>query len=412
MFTPVDLYCRVSFLFFLLVLIGAIFSPLYASENKSVTSDAKSETRVINLSNSGQKRVLHIRKLPEVPVTVNYLDEVKKENPEAKEIKKLPPGDYAAVVNGQVIYMKEYKDNLKIALSHLNRQDGFGLNGVQTDGSEEPRRSVINELINLRILRCQAELVGIIVPTMHVTQKISEIKKTFPSDELFKAALAEEGITYERLFSGIRDQLLVDLVAEQLSRDYEVRDEQVWSYYYKNKEMFMHPERVVVTKLVYKSQHDAVMTLKKIKDGDSFEDLQKKNIIEDQLDQSQLEDEIERGQLPLKEEKILFKLAVYDISPVLAVGDNYVIYKVLVRKPKEFDDIKEVKEKIKNYLRVENQQEIYNEWLSRSRENAGIKINPAIFGDTDPRTPTLNQEPGTPMDKKKNKSRNEDMNVS
>jgi len=333
------------------------------------------------------KRVLHVRKLEESPTTVNIL---------RKDIKGtyLSGDNYAAMVNSKVITLLEFNEALSHALKQLGNQENQGFSSVAAkESTQETKQTILSELIDSRLIFEEADKMEIEVPTSHIKQKISEIRKGFPSEELFQNAIEEEGIHLDTLKEGIRQQILIDMISERLAREYDISDEQIWHYYNNHKEMFIQPERIRVLKIILNSHSEAQSLLRKIKEGQSFEDIQRKYSLFQDDPTNMMEEELERGQMPAKEEKILFHLTIDDISPVLEIANQFVIYKILEKRPKAYVDAKEAKEKIKKYLQIENQQNIYHDWLKDVREKADIRINPIfLLKNSSSKVPSNNGE--------------------
>ena len=85
----------------------------------------------------------------------------------------------------------------------------------------------------------------ITVPDTDVDARIAEIKKQFPSEEVFTQTLATRKMTLEDLRADQRDELAINrMLADALNEKVTVTPEQIDTFYQQNLERFKQPDQV------------------------------------------------------------------------------------------------------------------------------------------------------------------------
>jgi peptidyl-prolyl cis-trans isomerase C len=144
-----------------------------------------------------------------------------------------------ARVNGQEIKKSDLIDGAQ-AIQMQARQAGQTLNltaGVY--------RQVLDRLITMEVLHQEAKAQKVTVPDAEVQQAVASRKRGFPSEEVYKKALAQAGLTEKDLLDRAREQLMIQkYIMTKLASQAFVSDQAVRDYYEKHKEEQMKvPER-------------------------------------------------------------------------------------------------------------------------------------------------------------------------
>lgn len=148
--------------------------------------------------------------------------------------------DVIARINGRPVTKAEFE----FAVRNLEAQAG---GPVPAERRDAIYRQVLDQIVGVRLLLQEAEARGISVPQADVDGRIAQIRKQFPDEQAFKAALAQRQSSPEKLVSDIREQLSVmKLVEVAVTPQVVVGDEQLKKYYTDNPERFQQPEAVQV----------------------------------------------------------------------------------------------------------------------------------------------------------------------
>lgn len=140
-----------------------------------------------------------------------------------------------AEVNGHPIYRSQ------VERIYLNQ---VGSKGEADDKEEELtyKLSILNELINNKILTDYATRSGITVPESDVDTKVSQIESPY-SKQQFDQFLKKRDMTRKELRQQVRNSLILNrLINRDINSRVSVSDEEIAAYYKKNKSSFDVPE--------------------------------------------------------------------------------------------------------------------------------------------------------------------------
>lgn len=127
--------------------------------------------------------------------------------------------EFAARVNDEVITMAEFNQAVQAAKDNLLRQGDIDF--TTEEGKfilATTQRSILDDLINQRLIRQQAAKMNITVTEEDIRQEIAQLKKGFPSEKLFLETLAEENISENDLKQGIRERLIIEKIKKALTK--------------------------------------------------------------------------------------------------------------------------------------------------------------------------------------------------
>jgi hypothetical protein len=163
--------------------------------------------------------------------------------PQAKNQPIKTQYDYAAVINGEKISMPEFEQSLQSAKDNLLKQSDIDFE------SEEGKfilattqRSILDDLINQKLVKQQADKMNVTVAPEEIAKEIQQLKKSFPSDRLFKETLSEENVNEQELEQGVHDRLIVEKIKKILAKDLEVSDREVNNFVKQNSLVFKTEE--------------------------------------------------------------------------------------------------------------------------------------------------------------------------
>lgn len=240
-------------------------------------------------------------------------------------------------------------------------------------------RAVFSQMLAEKLIEQAAKEANISVDKSEVDQEIEKIKDQFGSEEIFKLALAQNGLTEESL----RDQVTFSLYAFKLStKDVEVKEDEMKSYFEKNKKDFDQPEKVRIAHILVDNEKDAEDILKQIQDGAKFEDLVKsKSMDKTTSDKNGDLGYLAKGQLPKDFEDKVFSTKIGDVvSEVVKTDDGYHVIKVLEKIEEKSATYEDSKVAIKDILLRQKAKPI-NEVLAQLKDKAKIVISKEEYKD-------------------------------
>lgn len=190
-------------------------------------------------------------------------------------VKDLPK--VVAKVNGQEIKKEILLQGAQVAQIRMAQM------GRPVTPSAGFYREVLNELIVITLLQQDAKAQGVTASEQEVQQQIDARKRAFPSEDAFKKALAQSGITEETLRQQARDQISVQkYVQTKLAQNVKVSEQAAREFYEKNKAQIHPPERLHLRHILVladakappadkaKAREKAAGLLKRLQAGEDF----------------------------------------------------------------------------------------------------------------------------------------------
>jgi len=242
--------------------------------------------------------------------------------------------------------------------------------------------SILDNLINEELLEQEAKKAGITVTDEDVNKEIEEVKKNFPSEEDFNAALQQSNMTLDDLKKQIPRQVQMRKLLEPKAKE-SVTDEQVKQYFEENKAMYDTPEQVRASHILVGSNEEAEAILKQLKDGEDFAKLaQEKSIDTASKDAGGDLDFFGKGMMEEAFEKAAFALKTPgELSPIVQTSHGYHIIKFTEHKAATTANFEDNKAEIQESLISNKISELSQTWLTDLKANA--KITNHLKKDTD-----------------------------
>jgi peptidyl-prolyl cis-trans isomerase C len=243
-------------------------------------------------------------------------------------------------------------------------------------------------MVGQKLLRQEVAVRKVVVPDAAVQERIDEIKKQFPSEEVFKQMLSAQKITLEKLQSDQRDALAISKMLEDLLKDkVAASPEQVTTFYQQNPDQFKQPERVRASHILVALQPNADAAakakvrakaediLKQVKAGKDFGALAKQHS-EDPGSAINGGDLgfFGPGQMVGPFNDVAFKLAPGAVSDLVETQFGFHIIKVAEKQPARAIPLDEVREKLKDYLENLNKQRETTSFVAGLRAKGKVEI--------------------------------------
>jgi peptidyl-prolyl cis-trans isomerase C len=248
--------------------------------------------------------------------------------------------------------------------------------------------SGLERTINFALLKNAARAQGITVDTAELDQRISDLRKKFPTEKEFNQALASQGLNENRLREMLNDGLLHKKVIDANVKPPDPpTDEAIGKFYTENPQFFMEPEQVRASHILLRvppdsSEKDKETVKKKmldiqadIKNGKTpFEEAAKQH---SQDPGSAVRggdlDYFPRGRMVKPFDEMAFSTPVGEMSGIVESQFGYHLIKVVDHKKEQKVPLENVKEKIKEFLAQQNLQDATNQYVSKLREAAKIE---------------------------------------
>ncbi|MDZ7860756.1 MAG: peptidylprolyl isomerase [Candidatus Krumholzibacteriota bacterium] len=287
--------------------------------------------------------------------------------------------EVVAVVNGVDITENELSDKIDEI-----KKSGQGNNRMQMGG--QLRREALANMINYELLVMAAEDEGITVSEEDLSERITEIKTGYQSEEQFLNRLKELGMNEaefeKRLAMKIKIQKLID---KQTAGIESPPESEVREYYDSNRDIFKQPEQVSASHILIKvNEEDDSETKKKkreklegilkdIRNGASFS--------ENASLYSEGPSKSKGGNLgffsktdmvqPFSE--AAFSMDKGEISDIVETRFGYHIIKVNDKKEAQTVSFEEARENITTYLEGMEKNEVINNYIADLRAEADIE---------------------------------------
>lgn len=236
---------------------------------------------------------------------------------------------------------------------------------------EQGGESTLNNLISDELLNQEAEKAGVTVTDADIEKEIANIKKNFPSDEEFNAALAQNGLTLESFKEQVPPQVKLRKILEPKAG---VTDEQVKQYYEDNKASYDTQEQVQASHILVATKQEAEAILKQLNEGADFATLAKEK-------STDTTSAVNGGDLGFFQKGVMvaaFEQAAFalknpgDLSPIVETEHGFHIIKLTEHKAAKQSTFEENQAAIKDQLVNQKVSEMANSWIEEVRAKATI----------------------------------------
>ena len=288
----------------------------------------------------------------------------------------------AAEINGVVITKEQFNKELNIHLDRVARQ-GRQLPEGQLAGLKE---DILDGLIERELLYQESKKAGIKVQQQSVDGQLADIKKRFPSEAQFKAALTQMGLTEAEVRAQIERGLAIrELINQQITSKITITDAQTKAYYDNNPQMFKQPEQVKASHILIKvdagdaeaQKKDARKKIEtvqlKVKGGDDFAELAKEYSEGPSKTRGGDLGYFQRGQMVKPFEDAAFSMKKNEVSGIVETRFGYHIIKVYDKKPAQTLAYADVKESLNQRIKQEEVEKQASQYIGQLKKEANIQ---------------------------------------
>ena len=249
-------------------------------------------------------------------------------------------------------------------------------------------QQILPQLVSVEIAKAYAQEQNITVSDEEVDRELAKLKEQIgdqarssgqdlSNQEAYEQALKQNNITEDQVRQDIRENLPVEKVQERVAGDAEPSEEEIQTYYEKNKEaQFTTPAQRCVRHILFnKDQKEKAEEVRKqLEDGGDFAKLAKEN----SQDPGSAAQGGDLGCLGKGETVPEFEQAVFGAEQGEIVGPvqtefGYHVIRVTDIKPAQTRPLKEVESQIRSQLAAEKQSEEFSEWVKEQKKKRDVE---------------------------------------
>jgi len=272
-----------------------------------------------------------------------------------------------AVVNKDIITQKD----LDGFINFMRMQLGSTYRGEELDKKiVSLRADLMERLIEDRLIMQEAKKSGIKINNDKVKARVGQVKKAYPSDTEFQAALKQQGLSQLDIETRIREQLLMYSIIEiKIKSKIAINPGEVTEFYQKNKENLVTPEERQFQAITVESEEQAMRIFGALRNNeDPAKAAERYGAAVNKLNAyagSQLKKEVE---------EIVFKLKPGEVSHPAKINNKYYIFKLDNIVPPKQENLLDAQDKIYNILLDRKMQQGLAAWIEELKKQSYIEF--------------------------------------
>jgi peptidyl-prolyl cis-trans isomerase C len=259
---------------------------------------------------------------------------------------------------------------------------------VPLDQRDRVYRSVLDQLVGVKLLGQEATSQKIAVPDADVETQLAQLRQQFPSEDIFNQALKAQNKTVDMVKADARRTMAISKLLETaLASTRAVTPEQAKDFYDKNPDQFKRPEQVrashilvtvdekadVATKAAAKRKAESL--LKRVKAGGDFTTLAKEHSQDpgSALNGGDL-GLFQRGQMVPAFDQVAFTLAPGATSDLVETQFGYHIIRVVEKKEAGAVPLDEARPQLEQFLQNQNRQKATESFVESLKAKGKVEI--------------------------------------
>jgi peptidyl-prolyl cis-trans isomerase C len=288
--------------------------------------------------------------------------------------------DVLARVDGEPISRAEFERAVK-------NIEGRAGGPIPAERRDEIFRDILDQLVAYRALVQESRARKVTVTEPEVEARIDAIRKQFPDEGAFDKALAERGLSLDRLRADTREEMLVaKLVESEVKPQIDVTESDIKAFYDQNPERFQQPEQVRASHILIRlaeggseeqkkaARAKAEDVLAKVKAGGDFAALARQHSQDGSAQQGGDLNFFQRGQMVPPFEEAAFALQPGQVSGIVESPFGFHIIKVTERRPARTVPLAEAAPRIGQFLTMQRQQEKTEAFINAVKARHKIEI--------------------------------------
>jgi parvulin-like peptidyl-prolyl isomerase len=282
-----------------------------------------------------------------------------------------------AKVNGQIITLSEFQSR-QVAAAQAARIDPAQIGSFLRQNNAHILQDAIDELLILQ----KAQDAGIQAPAQWIDEAIDTIKKEnhLTTEELFQAALAREGLTYDELRQNIERSIIRRIVMQRdIQPKIEASESELRAEYEKRRDKeFTKPATVTLEEILVKEDMGGLDLARQLaqraRAGEDFKELARTYSMAPTRANGGEVGQIAQGDLNPDLEKIAFSLPVGAVSDPLPVEGGYRIIKVVAKTSGSVVPFDAAKGKLHDQVMAERFDKEYEAYMEDLRKTAVVNL--------------------------------------
>jgi len=292
---------------------------------------------------------------------------------------KLP--DVIAKVNGESVTRTELED-------YVRNLEGQAGSPIPADQRDRIYRGVIDQLVGYKLLVQEAKARKVVVADADVDARIAEVKKQFPSEDLFMQTLIDRKMTVDQIKADARrDMSIARLIEAEIAPRVAVKPGQVEEFYKSNPDKFLQPERVRASHILIATAENAdaatkaqakakaQQVLKDVKAGKDFATLARQH----SQDPGSAVNGGDLGFFPQGQMVGPFNDAAFSLKPgatsdLVETQFGYHIIRVAEKQPARTVPLEEVRPRIEEFLQHQNRESETESFVKALRAKSKVEI--------------------------------------
>jgi len=258
---------------------------------------------------------------------------------------------------------------------------------IPADRRDEILRGAIDQLVVYTLLSQESRNRGIKVEDSEIDQKVEQLRSKFPTQDAFTKALAERGMTMDRLKHDARVDLSVTkLMDAEMATEPGPSEQDAKVFYEKNPDRFKQGEKVRASHILIKVDQKAPpaakqkaraeinAVLKQAKAGGDFAKLAQEHSQDGSAAQGGDLNYFTREQMVPEFSKVAFSLKPGEISDVVETQFGYHIIKVVEHQEARTVPFEEVNAQIKQFLGNQKKQQHADAYIDGLKKKSKIEV--------------------------------------
>lgn len=305
-----------------------------------------------------------------------------------------------AEVAGEKILLKDVDAEISTIIDSLKEEYGDELTEDTLDYLNTQRVSVLQQLVQEKILLKKAEELKLIPDEKELNSKIEEQIKSlveyYGSEEDLNKAKESYGYTDESFNEFIKNQVIQEIVVNEITKDITVSEDEISKFYEDNKDIyFTKNEGAYAQHILFETEEDAKEAKALIDSGESsFEDLFEKYSTTEESTENESSDEItypkaeDLGFVEYEQEYFdtdflagFKEVKEGEVSnPVKSSFGYHLIKATDILKEKIVTPLDEVKESISSEVEYQKKYELFQNKLVEWEEEYNLKYSADSIG--------------------------------
>jgi peptidyl-prolyl cis-trans isomerase C len=291
------------------------------------------------------------------------------------------PSHIVAEVNGDYITVEEFTAEFFPLVEGYHTP----LSPQEEKALKTLKEALLDQLIEKRLILSNAQTMGITVSDDELEDAFSYIKKSYPEGEFDEVVHDEASLRQwkEKLYQ----RLVIEKVISRVSQiTAPIDDNTLRKYYQEHQSEFAVPDQVRVRQIVVKERKDAENILRRLKRGESFEDLARRHSIGPEAEMGGDLEFFGRGDMP-GEFDVVFTLKEGELSDIVQSPYGYHIFQVVAKRGQSEPQLADVKNQIKKKIVREEEEKAFYVWLKKARKKARIRVKKKVLETIGPPAP-------------------------